>query len=125
MFEKESEDEAISKNSRRLYPDFWKDGFIIDAKYKHLNNGIGREDLYQVVTYMYCRKAKNGAYLYPFEKESNMTSYELNKTHGYGGYIHVIPFYVPQQCGNWGDFFNAIGICENSIKERLTHPTYT
>lgn len=116
MFEKESDDDAISKNSRRLYPDFWKDDFILDAKYKHLNNGVGREDLYQVVTYMYCRKAKNGAYAYPFEQKIDMTSYGLNKTYGYGGFIHVIPFYVPQQCKKWEDFVTGIRGGEKTLQ---------
>lgn len=119
MFEKQSDDDAISRNSRRLYPDFWKDNFILDAKYKHLNYGVGREDLYQVVTYMYCRKATNGAYVYPFEQELDITSYELNKTFGYGGYIHVIPFYVPQQCESWEDFFKKIRNCEESLVKKV------
>ena len=116
LFEKESDDDAISKNSRRLYPDFWKDDFILDAKYKHLNNGVGREDLYQVVTYMYCRKAKNGAYVYPFEQESDTTSYELNKTYGYGGHIHVMPFYVPQSSTTYKSFIEQIAQSEKKIE---------
>lgn len=116
MFEKDSDDDAVSRNSRRLYPDFWKDGFIIDAKYKHLNNGVGREDLYQVVTYMYCRKATNGAYLYPFEHESDTISYELNKTYGYGGYIHVIPFYVPQSPTTYKSFIEGMRLSESKLE---------
>lgn len=116
MFEKESDDDAISKNSRRLYPDFWKDDFILDAKYKHLNNGVGREDLYQVVTYMYCRKAKNGAYVYPFEEEIDIISYELNKTYGYGGIIRVIPFYVPQSSTTYTSFIEGIVLSEKIIE---------
>lgn len=116
MFEKDSDNDAISGNSRRLYPDFWKDDFILDAKYKHLNNGVGREDLYQVVTYMYCRKATNGAYVYPFEQESNATLYELNKTYGYGGCIHVIPFYVPQSSTTYKSFIEGIVSSEKKLK---------
>jgi len=94
MFEKDSYDDAISKNSRRLYPDFWKDDFILDAKYKHLNNGVGREDLYQVVTYMFCKQIKKGGYVYPYEKDENPVKYELHKD-SYGGNIYVIPVYIP------------------------------
>lgn len=67
MFTNNNDDEAISKNSRRLYPDFWKEDYILDAKYKRLDGGVGREDLYQVVTYMYCKKAKKGGFIYPSE----------------------------------------------------------
>ena len=116
MFEKDLDDDAISKNSRRLYPDFWKDEFILDAKYKHLNSGVGREDLYQVVTYMYCRKAKNGAYVYPFEQEIDKMSYGLNKTYGYGGCIQVIPFYVPQSSTTYTSFIEEIVRSEKKIE---------
>ena len=72
MFNRPEYDEVFSKNSRRLYPDLYHKNndsidFILDAKYKHLNNGVGREDLYQVVSYMYCSKAPFGGYLYPLE----------------------------------------------------------
>ena len=116
MFEKESDDDAISKNSRRLYPDFWKDDFILDAKYKHLNNGVGREDLYQVVTYMYCTKAANGAYVYPYEKDEEYVKYQLD---GYGGFIHVIPLFIPQSEKEFTEFVNNIEKSENKLRERV------
>lgn len=94
MFKNELDDDAINKNSRRLYPDFWKDSFILDAKYKHLNAGVGREDLYQVVTYMYCKKASAGGYIFPYEKSEKPIVYQLE---GHEGSMHIIPFYVPQK----------------------------
>lgn len=111
MFEKPQADdsfsdgEQIDRNSRKLYPDFWKDNYIIDAKYKHLNQGVSREDLYQVVTYMYCMKAGNGGYIYPFEQQAPPLKYRLK---GYNGFVSVIPFYVPQNSNNWGDFVGTI-----------------
>ena len=92
MFKAQNEDEQISRNSRKLYPDFYKDNFILDAKYKHLNRGIGREDLYQVVTYMYCSTAGNGGYVYPDEGANAYSRFQLN---GYQGYIHLFPVTVP------------------------------
>lgn len=119
MFKKPEVDEAVSKNSRKLYPDFYKDGFILDAKYKHLNNGVSREDLYQVVTYMYCTKSLRGGYLYPFEEDGNFVNYELE---GYGGTIYVIPFHVPQKnkesdtFKDFEDFCKKIESSEDKIK---------
>lgn len=112
MFADEKEDEIISKNSRRLYPDFWKDGFILDAKYKHLNNGVGREDLYQVVTYMYCTESKVGGYLFPCEEEIKSSHYKLN---GYGGSIHLFLFHVPQQAENYPSFVKMMEAEETAI----------
>ena len=129
MFKKQNEDDQINRNSRRLYPDFYHENnkddvdFILDAKYKHLNNGIGREDLYQVVSYMYCSKAPFGAYLYPFEFKQESTRYKLN---GYGGDIIVYPFHVPQkkQIENNKDrsfdqFISLISDNEKKLKEDI------
>lgn len=124
MFVNDSHDETIGKNSRRLYPDFYKEGispndrFILDAKYKHLNSGVGREDLYQVVTYMYCLEASNGAYVYPCEHEIPTDKYQLN---GYGGRISIIPFHIPQPQKDlewtWFSFSETIKRSELSLKQ--------
>ena len=113
MFQKDADNETISKNSRKLYPDFWKDDFILDAKYKHLNNGVGREDLYQVVSYMYCTTAKNGAYVYPYEKNEDSISYQLS---GYEGIIHVVPVYIPQIEKNFEGFIAGINVSEDTLR---------
>ena len=125
MFEKPQADdmfadgEQIDRNSRKLYPDFYKDDYILDAKYKHLNQGVSREDLYQVVTYMYCKRAKNGGYIYPFEQQSKPQKFELV---GYGGIMSVIPFYVPQTAQSWNNFMNVIHDSENQLRKDLTCP---
>ncbi len=116
MFEKKEEDEKINKNSRKLYPDFYKDNFILDAKYKHLNSGVGREDLYQVVTYMYCKSAKHGGYLYPDEGSGQVCNYQLA---GYKGFMHLLPFKVPQNSENYDKFIELIGKEEENIKNKI------
>ncbi len=116
MFKKEDEDDAICNNSRHLYPDFWKEDFILDAKYKHLNNGVGREDLYQVVTYMYCKQAKNGAYVYPYKRDETVTTYQLE---GYAGKMHIIPFYIPQNEKTFIAFSNIIENIEKNFVNKI------
>ena len=119
MFEKPKPDdnfedgETIDKNSRKLYPDFWRDDFIADAKYKHLEKGVGREDLYQVATYMFCTEAKNGGYIYP----TSSPNQELHKfkLSGYGDFMYVIPMHIPQN-GNWQDFNTEMSEEENKLK---------
>ena len=72
MFEKNCGESSFENNGRRMYPDFYragdssgKGGFVIDAKYKHLQNEVGREDLYQLVSYMHVMEILNGRLLYP------------------------------------------------------------
>ena len=106
MFRDAKSDDDIDDNYRRLYPDFYKDDFVIDAKYKHLESGVGREDLYQLVTYMYCKKASNGAYIYPC-KDKNIKAFKYQLV-GYEGFISVMPFYVPQSANSYEEFVSLI-----------------
>ena len=106
MFKDAKSDDDIDDNYRRFYPDFYKDDFVIDAKYKYLESGVGREDLYQLVTYMYCKKATNGAYIYPCrDKNIKASKFQLV---GYEGFISVIPFYVPQSANSYEEFVSLI-----------------
>lgn len=106
MFRDAESDDDIDDNYRRFYPDFYKDDFVIDAKYKHLESGVGREDLYQLVTYMYCKKATNGAYIYPC-RDKNIKAFKYQLV-GYEGFISVMPFYVPQSANSYEEFVSLI-----------------
>lgn len=117
MFEK---GEQFDNNSRKLYPDFYKKkddkyDYILDAKYKHLNGGVGREDLYQVVTYMYCTEAKQGGFVYPSIDDKNCSTPEYQLC-GYKGTIKVIPVYIPQEANDWNDFRNKMEESEKILR---------
>lgn len=116
MFSK-SEDDSIDNNYRLLYPDFHKDDIILDAKYKHLNGGVGREDLYQVVTYMYCKKAKYGGYLFPSDTKDPIKRHALT---GYGGTISIIPFNIPNPSDtSWNTFSDEMLKSESFLLENI------
>lgn len=112
MFVNPKDDETISRNSRMLYPDFRRADFILDAKYKHLNYGLGREDLYQVISYMYCRKTADGGYVFPIEAKTPKSKFQLT---GYGGFIHLLPFYVPQSPTDYKTFVEEIKKSEEEL----------
>ena len=116
MFDKPKEKGIFEYRTQTLYPDFYKANIILDAKYKHLNNGVGKEDLYQVITYMYCTQSKYGHYVYPYEKQIAPSRYKLN---GFGGIMTVIPFYVPQDCGKWDVFVKEIKKSEEALKDNV------
>jgi 5-methylcytosine-specific restriction endonuclease McrBC regulatory subunit McrC len=116
MFKQQKEDEQISRNSRKLFPDFYKKNFILDAKYKHLGNGIGREDLYQVVTYMYCKQAEHGGYIYPDEGMNQYCKFQLT---GYEGFIHLLPVAVPPKQFNQKTFIEAMRLSEKELREYI------
>ena len=116
MFEKGNADKRTMSYSQTLYPDFYKDNFIIDAKYKHLNNGVGKEDLYQVVTYMYCTKANKGGYLFPVENNANWSKFQLM---GHHGSVYLLPFHVPQSSIDYKAFIECIRTSEKGILTKI------
>ena len=72
------EDSSFKKCYRRIYPDFYRentkpenedflknDGVILDAKYKQLDKGLVRDDLYQIISYMHTMKIPTGGFVYP------------------------------------------------------------
>jgi 5-methylcytosine-specific restriction endonuclease McrBC regulatory subunit McrC len=57
-------------NSGRRYPDFYKDGFVLDAKYKRLGSYdkvslVDRNDIHQVMAYMSALNANRGGFVAP------------------------------------------------------------
>ena len=124
MFEKTSDEDYFDNNSRRIYPDFYRDGYIIDAKYKRLSGNVGREDLYQVISYMYCMDAPLGGYVYPDDGHNSPKRYKLSgKGSQYpgneGGIISVIPFKVPGHAADWTTFVAAINDSEKNLAQSI------
>ena len=107
MFENDIEENSFDKNHRRIYPDFYKPNkYILDAKYKRLQNGVAREDLYQIVTYMHTMKIDHGGFLYPISKsdfEKDIKDKKPFKLAGYGGAISTIGFPIPKS-ESFGEF---------------------
>ena len=116
MFATPGEEETFNRQSQHMYPDFYRKNHILDAKYKQLNQGVRKEDLYQVVTYMHCTNSQHGSYVYPFKERVQPTLYKLN---GLGGSMMVYPFYVPQNITRWDTFTTEIADSEKRLREQL------
>lgn len=122
MFANPTDEDSFDSNGRRIYPDFYREDYILDAKYKHLNGRVGREDLYQVVSYMYCMDKPYGGYVYPDDSDQKATIFKLaGKGLEYkgdtGGILSVVPFKIPQKAENWKDFLQGINQSESRLKE--------
>lgn len=105
LFKQETNEERLLFN-RNMYPDFYNEKYVLDAKYKHLDSFVQRSDLYQVITYMHTMKLDSGGYLYPYqvpdnEEAAKVRPYTLN---GYGGTLTVIPFVLPKIQCKWNDY---------------------
>lgn len=152
FFDNKAYEEKFDKNYRKIYPDFYRKDFhvnlsavwqdrqepdndtnndnrisILDAKYKHLENGVGREDLYQVVSYIHTmskpnENVLNGGFVFPYKNsdfdvaQSSQKSYKLS---GLGGKINVIGFKIPQNAENFANFCTEMETSEKKFTSLL------
>lgn len=123
---------AIYKNGKKCYyPDFYrktdvaKTTFVLDAKYKHFAQdvvNIGRDDLFQMITYMHVLPARHCALLYPIElKESNTcaivpsTPRQLNGDEG-----EIIGIGIPiANSGEYPIFCDSQGKTESNLVAKI------
>jgi 5-methylcytosine-specific restriction endonuclease McrBC regulatory subunit McrC len=68
LFKDERDGKSI--RSGRRYPDFYKEGFVLDAKYKRLDSydrvaRVDRNDIHQVMAYMMALSANRGGFVAP------------------------------------------------------------
>jgi len=84
---------------RALYPDFYRKTdppLVLDAKYKWLDSdvrNIDRDDLHQMLAYMYLLKAVCGEFVYPTDRAQELL---VHNVRGYGGAMATYGFCVPQ-----------------------------
>lgn len=111
----------------KRYPDFYKENVILDAKYKTFGEyrNPDRNDLHQIITYMYIEKAKKGGFIYPTELDSTYNN-TLGKLSGYGGEITLWGFSIPRETENYRDFCKKMNNNEDKFKQEIDkiYPTH-
>lgn len=102
------------------YPDFYRDDFVLDAKYKRYEwrdvASIDRDDLNQIVTYMWILKAHNGGFVFPCE---GYKSVNPRKLVGYDGHIGLYGLNVNKECKNYEDFKKEMHLSEEDLKWKI------
>ena len=106
-----------------------KTNFVLDAKYKHLDNHkhdsdeitgyFSRDDLHQLITYMYIMPAKKAGLIYPYDKDARRKGTEVIKSadktlFGYGGTIATYGVPIPVE-NNYEAFTNSMKSIEKSV----------
>ena len=83
----------FTDNSGARYPDFYKDGIVLDAKYKRYEDialqRIDGDDLHQVITYMYILSAQYGGLIVPGQHIKSGSRPEPKTLKGYGGSMNI------------------------------------
>lgn len=97
-------------------PDFYKEsaegGVVLDAKYKRYIDT--REDVNQLVTYLYRLRGRCGAFVLPGDEPD--LHYDLE---GYGARLGVIRHCIPRQEAAFPDFLAFISNREEDLVQRL------
>ncbi|MCL2328472.1 MAG: McrC family protein [Bacteroidetes bacterium] len=108
----------FENNGYKRFPDFYKSDFILDAKYKNLDlKNMDRNDLHQIIAYMYVQQVKLGGFIYPCKEERKVETVGILK--GYGGDVRNWSVQIPQTAKNFADFQNKMKKNEENLRNRL------
>lgn len=117
----------IDSNGYTRYPDFLsrKMSLVMDAKYKRLGPGasFGREDIHQMVTYMYMLRAKRGIFLYPDISETEIRRIGTlgdGDVGGYPGVVEACSLRIPGSTMKYKDFLRSISKEEKDFITKLS-----
>jgi 5-methylcytosine-specific restriction enzyme subunit McrC len=112
-------------NKQEIYPDFImknKDNtasVIADAKYKHIDthdDEYGRNDFFQIITYMYRYNCKKGYLLFPYDKKSEEPYIEKLEILGnLNGKIIEYGLQIPKN----DSFINFCTIMKNDVEAKF------
>lgn len=114
---------CIFKNNKGIrYPDFYDKNIVLDAKYKRFEDysdasGVGRDDIHQLVTYMYMLKIKKSGFIFPYTSGSiNQSPLELN---GYGGWMYMYGIEISKNTNDYRIFCEDMKKAENVFVGRI------
>lgn len=123
--------EAKDDYRYRRYPDFVYKNIPIDTKYKvdlddHKNYSwdfSGRNDLNQIITYMYLLKSNAGGFIKPFGRYDSKNFEEeglnvIGNLAGYGGEVFIYNFEIPD-VNKYIEFVSKIKKVENALLEKI------
>lgn len=115
----------LFEHGGQRFPDFWKQDIVLDAKYKKLAiNGtrldIERDDVHQIMAYMYRLKASKGGIICPYKGEKNKIISQNMHKDSYLGSLSLYALAIPKNCSSYEDFTKLIVENERTLLEELS-----
>jgi 5-methylcytosine-specific restriction enzyme subunit McrC len=103
------------------YPDFYKEGIILDAKYKGYGNRqiseIDRDDLHQVISYMWIERARHGGFIFPLRADETVGSSKTLR--GYEGDLSLYGLKISREFNTFIEFCNEMEKNESVLLKSL------
>lgn len=121
LFEKAPSSEMERYSRCKRYPDYIKEDFILDAKYKKLDSGhINRDDMHQLISYMYVEQASKGGFIHPQQTtQIQPVVRTLGALRGYGGTIYLIGVPIPTDAKSYQDFIEQMQQVQQRLKQNI------
>lgn len=133
------DEEVLERKYAPRYPDFIlakdKEKFresqecqiAVDAKYRHYSYCGDRDNLHQIITYMYITKAQYGILIYPIGTDTDVDKINQLKEevkwpkiiNGYGGKYFRVGFEIPKGAGTYQEFSNKMRFEEERVIDEL------
>ena len=95
------------------YPDFYKEGIVLDAKYKRLgsyNNvaKVERNDIHQMISYITCLQANIGGFVSPLENKQSIVP--TKKIKGINATLSIFGIEISNNISSYESF------CKDMVK---------
>ena len=109
-------------------PDFYKEDIVLDAKYKRYANlelkEMDRDDLHQVITYMYIKPAIYGGFIVPAQYGAEPVSRVPKTLKGYGGSMDVYSITVDAPAESFKAYCQQMSQNEEEFVSLLPPPKF-
>lgn len=115
----------LFEHGGQRFPDFWKQDIVLDAKYKKpVINGdrldIDRDDVHQIMAYMYRLKAPKGGIICPFMGDDNKVISQNMHKDSYLGTMYLYALAIPRDCNSYEVFVKRIAEKENALLKEIS-----
>lgn len=116
----------LFEHGGQRFPDFGKHDVVLDAKYKRLaTNGNGldidRNDVHQIMAYMYRLKAPKGGIICPYMGDSNKVISQKMHKESYLGTMYLYALAISRDdCDSYEEFVKRIAEKENALLNEIS-----
>lgn len=116
----------LFEHGGQRFPDFWKHDVVLDTKYKRLaTNGNGldidRNDVHQIMAYMYRLKAPKGGIICPYMGDSNKVISQKMHKESYLGTMYLYALAISRDdCDSYEEFVKRIAEKENALLNEIS-----
>ena len=115
----------LFEHGGQRFPDFWKQDIVLDAKYKKLAiNGnrldIERDDVHQIIAYMYRLKAYKGGIICPCMGDDNKVISQRMHKDSYLGTMLLYALAIPSDCNSYEEFVKRIAEKEKDLLNEIS-----